>query len=329
MRKLCLAFSCFGMLLGFKFILIKGYSFCIRKVFEITGRKNQTLARVLKKTVTQTDDMVQEYIFRKYRDVFLKYNKQSDSGETPTKKVIWTAWLQGEKDIPYAIELCLKSMERQREEYDLQVITLDNVEKFIDIDTNIIDKLKKNEISYAHFTDYIRVKLLSKYGGVWLDATQYMIRPIPEEVWDYDLLVWNKVIDTTEFNLYASIPFVEEFNNGFLIAKKQGLFYKFATEITENLLFDPILQLDYFSNFKAYIKGVKEISVLKSEWNRMKPINVYGLITRQRWNEPISDSVKNYIGKDNNIAFVMTYKKKWVKQIRNVRTVQEYIVENY
>lgn len=329
MNKLKLTFSCFGILSGLKFTFIKSCTFFIREVFKVTGRKNQKLAKILRKMAQKTDTMVQDYIFIKYRDVFSKYHDQSDDGKIPIKKKIWTVWLQGEENMPYAIKLCLDSMERQREEYELCIVTLDNIEKYLDVNPNIIKRLKNGDISFAHFTDYIRVKLLSEYGGVWLDATQYMVKPLPKEIWEYDLLVWNKVIDITESNLYASIPFVEEFNNSFLIAKKQALFYKFATEITEKLLFDPILKLDYFSNFKAYFEGVKKIPALNNEWSKMLPINIYGLIPRQYWNTPMSEYVKNYIDKSNNIFFMMTYKKEWLKQVQNTITVQEYIVENY
>ncbi|KRO00387.1 capsular polysaccharide synthesis protein [Companilactobacillus kimchiensis] len=329
MNKIKTIFQCFGIIKGSKYILFKLYGLILRCVFVGLGRKPKKMAKILKQTAEITDQMVRDYIYYKYKGIYHKFDFCSDDGKIPVKKIIWTAWLQGEKNKPFVIEKSIISMQKNSNDYDVVVITFENIDQYLNIDEKIMNLINNGKISYAHFTDYLRISLLKKYGGIWLDASQFMIRSFPKEVWDSNLLLWNTVYDITDRNLYASIPFVEKFNNGFLIAKKDSLFFKFADEITTELLFDPILKIDYFTFFKAYLAAFEHIPVLNEEWRKMRVFNPYGLITRQLWNKPLTLKTKKIINLPENYFFTMTYKKEWKKEIDGEPSVEEYILEKF
>ena len=65
-----------------------------------------------------------------------------------------------------------------------QVIVLDknSLKNFIDIPDHIEKKYSSGIIPNAHFSDFVRVALLKKYGGTWIDATVYLTAPIPETI---------------------------------------------------------------------------------------------------------------------------------------------------
>ncbi len=42
----------------------------------------------------------------------------------------------------------------------------------------------------AHFADICGVELLYRYGGVWMDATDYLDVPLPEWLWKADFFVY-------------------------------------------------------------------------------------------------------------------------------------------
>ncbi|MCW3779559.1 capsular polysaccharide synthesis protein [Levilactobacillus namurensis] len=329
MKKVSIIIKCFGIVKGIKYISIKLIGLFLRMIFRLLGSKMDGFASVLKRVASKTDEMIEDYIYEKYKPIFYKYSKYREEGVVPSQKILWTVWLQGEANLPYAVSECIKSMKRNAGEYTVQVVSLENLNRYLDVDSSVIESFNEGHISAAHLSDYLRVMLLKRYGGVWLDATQYMVRPLPDDIWNFELLVWNKVRDITSRNMYVAIPFVEKFNNGFLVGKRNSLFYSFAADITFELLSDPILKIDYFSNFKAYFAGVKRIPELKKQWSRMEPVNQYGLLTRQLWNKPITQNVANLIDKDENIFFVFTYKLVWKNSVNGVKTVQEYILESY
>lgn len=324
-----LIFKCFGFFIGIQYIYYKIIAFFLKNILKFSGNKSNFLVKLIKKYIDRSDKIVKNYIFSKYRTIYDKYQETSIEGSVPKEKYIWTCWLQGTDDLPYAVSKSFESMNKNSGEYNVIVLTLENLYQYVDIDSDIIEKYLNGNILAAHLTDYIRMKILSVYGGVWLDATQYVTRTIPDMVWDYPLLVWNKIYDLTDKNAYIAIPFVEKFNNGFLVAKMDAQFYQFATEITGALLSDDILKIDYFGNFKAYFVGVEKIEYFNQLWYQMDPINPYGLLTRQYWNKPISSTLKNYIDDKCSFFFTLTYKKDWITDIDEVQTVQEYIIKEY
>lgn len=327
MTKIKIIFKCFGTKGAIKYIYYKMLTLLLKKIFSITGRKSTIIASIIKKYVFITDSMVQNYIYSKYNAIYCKYSSSNEIGIVPDQKIIWTCWLQGVDNLPEAVQRSVDSMKRHSGKYKVIVLTLENLNNYLHINEEILEKYSNRDVSAAHLSDYIRVKVLKIYGGVWMDATQYMIKEIPDTVWAYPLLVWNKVNDLTHQNAYVAIPFVENFNNSFLVGKINSTFYCFATEITEALLLDDILKIDYFANFKAYFKAVEEIPSLETMWKQMNPINPYGLLTRQFWNKPISHELKEYIHSEESLFFMLTYKKNWEKRVKNISTVQEYIVE--
>lgn len=93
--------------------------------------------------------------------------------ELPLPKVIWWCWFQGLNEAPPLVKMCFDSIRRNFRGYKINVITLDNLKKYVDIPNYIMIKFKSGIISYAQFSDIIRILLLAKYGGVWIDSTVY------------------------------------------------------------------------------------------------------------------------------------------------------------
>ena len=89
---------------------------------------------------------------------------------------VWTMWLQDE--IPEIVEVCLKTIKKIYPE--TIIITEKNLQNFVEVPKHIQSKYKNKQISMPHYSDYIRCLLLEKYGGLWLDASLYMLDKVPE-----------------------------------------------------------------------------------------------------------------------------------------------------
>lgn len=88
---------------------------------------------------------------------------------------IWTVWWQGINNMPPIIKATYESMQNATNK-EVVLITKDNISDYIDIPQYI--RNNKN-ICLAHLSDYIRVALLCKYGGLWIDSTVYCSGKIP------------------------------------------------------------------------------------------------------------------------------------------------------
>ena len=88
-------------------------------------------------------------------------------------RVIWWCWFQGEENIPELAKICLDSLRKHMPSYKITIITLENLTNYIIMPDFILRKFRAGWISGATFSDIIRLALLARYGGIWIDATVY------------------------------------------------------------------------------------------------------------------------------------------------------------
>ncbi|MDY6364933.1 MAG: capsular polysaccharide synthesis protein [Cyanobacteriota bacterium] len=101
---------------------------------------------------------------------------------TQDNKIIWFCWLQGEKNAPPIIAECLKNLRRYCPDYEIVVLTWKNISQYADIPDYIYEKNKKGIITNTQFSDLLRLALLTKNGGIWIDSTVFLTEPLPKEI---------------------------------------------------------------------------------------------------------------------------------------------------
>lgn len=109
----------------------------------------------------------------------------------PKNKTIWFCWLQGEKDAPPIIDCCLKSLRRYCTDYEIIILTWKNIAKYADIPEYIYAKNKAGFITNTQFSDLLRLALLTKNGGIWIDSTVFLTEPLPREITQADFFAFH------------------------------------------------------------------------------------------------------------------------------------------
>ncbi len=118
------------------------------------------------------------YLKRYLSDVLKSDNMTAETANMP--KIIWTCWWQGTQNMPPVVKRCIESMRRYCPDYEVRVITFDNMKDYVELPDYIIQKHKKGYISRTHLSDILRVSLLAEYGGFWMDATVFLTAPLPQ-----------------------------------------------------------------------------------------------------------------------------------------------------
>lgn len=85
--------------------------------------------------------------------------------------IIWFCWLQGIDNAPDIIHICLNSLKEQIKGKDIRIVDDTNRHQLVELPAFIEKKWKKKLIPPAMFSDLLRLELLIKYGGTWIDAT--------------------------------------------------------------------------------------------------------------------------------------------------------------
>ena len=91
---------------------------------------------------------------------------------------IYFCWLQGEDNLPLLNRCCYNSLKQNAGHYKIVFIDEKNFSDYVDIAPHIIDKFRAGKITPTHFSDILRVNLLERHGGLWLDASILVTAPL-------------------------------------------------------------------------------------------------------------------------------------------------------
>lgn len=114
-----------------------------------------------------------DYFNKQFKEFTSTYKINKNLKESTKSNYIWICWWQGLDDAPYIVKKCIRRIKKYANSYPVIVLTLANYKDYIDVPSWIEEKFSNGIISYTHYSDYLRIKLLSEYGGIWLDSTFY------------------------------------------------------------------------------------------------------------------------------------------------------------
>lgn len=201
-----------------------------------------------------------KYLERKYKKKILKLDSKEGTGKLSNK--VWWCWLQGEENAPPLQKKCLKSLRENLKDREIIVITSENLYDYIDFPDYIKEKYKKGLISNTHFSDLIRLELLIRYGGTWVDSTAYFTG-YNKDLFDKKLFVFknlnfvwyaNKYTFNRESILADSWFITAEIQNPILVTVRDLLFDYWKAN---NYLFD-YFAFHYFFTLTVVYKYQKE-----------------------------------------------------------------------
>lgn len=129
------------------------------------------------------------YLKKKYGKYIEKLDYPADCKKEKSRD-IWICWLQGEENAPELVKVCIGSVRKYMGDYNIHIITFENMENFIQFPQYILEKWRGGKISNTLMSDLIRTELLVQYGGLWLDATVLLTAPVPEYVFEKELFMY-------------------------------------------------------------------------------------------------------------------------------------------
>lgn len=127
------------------------------------------------------DEWILGYLQNKLASVIEKYKFDDNIGKKVENAPIWICWWTGEDSAPPLVQRCIESIRKNSNGHPVILITKENYGEYLTIPDYILDKVNIGCMGLAHLADYIRVCLLEKYGGLWLDTTIFCSDKIPEE----------------------------------------------------------------------------------------------------------------------------------------------------
>ena len=90
-----------------------------------------------------------------------------------TLDVIWFFWYQGFDSAPELVHICYNSIKKYYPNKKIILLDKNNITEYVDLPDYIWKKFRNRKFSITHFSDILRVALLSRYGGTWIDSTVF------------------------------------------------------------------------------------------------------------------------------------------------------------
>ena len=122
---------------------------------------------------TRTDSNILSKDFNSQINYYLNFVNDTQTYEHThlySDNIYW-CWLQGLDKAPDLYKSTFNSVKKNCINHNIIVINKTNIQKYIKFPSFILEKFHKKMFSNTHFSDLLRLELLIKYGGTWIDAS--------------------------------------------------------------------------------------------------------------------------------------------------------------
>lgn len=191
--------------------------------------------------------------------------------------IVWFCWLQGFELAPPIVKACYASLKRNISGKELRIIDESNRRDYVQLPEFIEQRREKGQIPPAMFADLLRLELLIKYGGTWIDATVFCSGPdYPHEYLDADLFFFQ--FAKPDVKGYSGI------SNWFITSSSQHPFLKTLRDMLYAYWtdFDCVVEYFIFHRFFDMIASARPSEVARMPYG----YSPYSLTLRRHWHEP-------------------------------------------
>lgn len=260
------------------------------------------------------EESIYNFLIKKYSSLINEY-KNKNIKVKDGKKIIWCLWWQGIENAPLLVQKCIKSIEKNKGDYEFVLLTKDNYDKYANIPHLILKQLDNKIISITHFSDILRSRLLSTHGGIWVDATMYfnenVFKNFDNKVFNSCSLDQNDIeCDYTCFFMGGKPNKLFMFLYDFLIENRKH----YKTNISYFMI-DYIILIAY-RNFDDCRRYIDEVTIKNKDIFKLNKIfnNIYD---EDKYNSLLK----------NAKFFKLSYKKKYTEYEFNKITNYGYFIK--
>lgn len=128
---------------------------------------------------------------KKYRKTIVRFQEEYVPQPRQRSNKVWVCWFQGMEAAPVLVQQCYQSLQQNLKDRHIILLTEENYKEYVTFPDYIQEKADKGIIPKAQFSDLLRLALLIRYGGTWIDATVYCSGgSIPHYMLDSELFMF-------------------------------------------------------------------------------------------------------------------------------------------
>lgn len=267
------------------------------------------------------DFVIENFLNNEFLDIAERYkNFQAENlPESPARKIIWLFWWQGYENAPLLVKKCIDSVKVHSNGTEVVLLTEKSWREYADIPEYIIEKVESKKISLTHFSDILRMDLLSKHGGLWLDSTIFAAHDISEEWFSSSYFTIHYKTSTSKITKGRWTGFCQS-------AKKGSLIHSFCGDVFFDYWKKYDVLIDYFLIDYVMDFGYENIPSFKRLVDSV-PFNNEGVKELDKHFNDVysSELVSSILSKST--FFKLNWKREYKAEIDGKETIYKKFIE--
>lgn len=246
---------------------------------------------------------------------------QQSAGQEITKRIIWICWFQGLEQAPPLVRRCIESVQRNANGAEVVILTDASIRTWLDLPAHIIEKYDAELISKAHYSDIVRCALLYQYGGIWMDATLFLTRPVPESFYihefsslRYDVLPQDYSISLGNWTIFL---FAAQINSAFMKFVRDALYAYWRSNDA---------MIEYFFTDYTLLYAVEKHPQFAALIRNQPIIGNDRYLIRQFINKPVNSETRQALQNDPTGIYKLSHKEKYQTEHNGVETLYSKIL---
>jgi hypothetical protein len=155
--------------------------------------------------------------------IIINYTNCKENYSENIPKIIWSFW--DNPELPEFVKKCQQNWKKYAPNYEIKLLNKNNITEYVDMPNNWHD------LPAYRISDVLRLKLLEKYGGIWMDAS-ILLLDNPDNFVEGDITLFTTPTTTSKNPI---------FENWFIASSKGNeIIKKWSNEVLYALINDNI-----------------------------------------------------------------------------------------
>lgn len=207
-------------------------------IFIILGKSRKALEILRLVAQFKTNEKIKKMYSGKVDELLNVYSESPVCFENQPRRVYF-CWFQGLENAPELVKKCYESIKTYITDREIILITEDNYKDYVKFPDYIEEKIEHGIISRTHMSDLLRLELLIRYGGTWIDATVLCTATPPSYMLDSDMFVFQLLKPGMDGHSLC-------FSNWFITAKPGALILRLTLDLLYEYWRDRDVLWDYY-----------------------------------------------------------------------------------
>lgn len=262
---------------------------------------------------------IKQYLLHNYSAVVSDYKvKENRSVTEQALFPIWVCWWQGAESMPAIVKTCYVFLQRNANGHPVHLITRDNYKNYVDIPDFFFEKVENGIITLTHLSDILRIFLIHQHGGLWVDATILVTKPLPSS---FDMELFS--VKREDNHAYAS---QSRWSLYLFYGKKGNLLFDFLQRFIQEYWIKETKMVDYLLLDYAIIIAYEHIPAVRVMLDQIPYNNPRIRELRRRFNEAYDEMLFKELC-SHNYFHKLSYKYPYEEFTNSgKRTFYSYII---